>query len=276
MDFLKAKPWTGQTGIRYVEEKLDGHRVCFERSKDGLIRAHTRVQGTDLWPKLREFDWLAELGASLPLNSAIDGELHIPFVQATSIKTLINEICPALLFTPFAIPIWEGRPGKDIGMEEFRDLAVSLGQCPPETESPLSFQPFSSKVLKEEAIRRKLEGFVLKVDHYEGWYKLKPTRTVDAFVWFTSTSQAPTRFGGLEAIYVAVYTMEGKFRKIARVASGFDHDWRMNVDPYTLKGRVAEIEYDDLAANGMLKFPRFKRWRDDEKLPEECLEDQLQ
>ena len=64
--------------------------------------------------------------------------------------------------------------------------------------------------------------------------------------------------------------------EIAKVGTGFDGDYRYSVDPKKLFGRVAEIGYQSLGAKGRLKFPKFLRWRDDEKKKNECLIDQLE
>jgi ATP-dependent DNA ligase len=107
-----------------------------------------------------------------------------------------------------------------------------------------------------------IEGFVAKNGHYRQWYKIKPVKTVDCKIIHATKSFAPTHFGDLEAVLVAVRDGE-KWITIASVGNGFSEEFRQTVKRKSLVGRVCEISYSGLAANGKLLFPRFERFRDD-------------
>jgi ATP-dependent DNA ligase len=129
--------------------------------------------------------------------------------------------------------------------------------------------------LKQDAKKLKIEGFVVKDTPKGKCWKIKPTKTVDAFVTGYEISDSDSFAGGLKAVKISVYDSNGKAVEIASCGSGFFADYRMSVDPKTLIGRVGEFSYQCLAAKGRLKFPSFLRWRDDEKTADQCTMEQL-
>lgn len=303
-DFLRAGTgkWKPEE-INRIEEKLDGHRIAIVRhsnrecARDNLqrpagaphskVEVRTRTVGVDLWPQIQEFlPDLAEIALHLPYGTVLDGELYAPGVPATSVKTMINEGDSRLRFTPFAMPVFDFRPQTYVRFEIIEAMLREQGLSLPKSYSShhlplvgrISRQE-GTRFLQEEALRMGMEGFVLKRYHYEGWYKVKPKRTVDAVVMGTTVSTSDTHWGTLRAIQVGVY-FEGGLLQIASVGSGFQQEYRHSLDTdakrAALIGRICEVEYDDLAANGKLKFPRFLRWRDDEKTLAECTSDQIE
>ena len=264
VDFLKVKNYRGEK-VRCLQYKADGHYTQVE--KRGGVIVKTRTPGIDLWSKLRNTA-LARQWECLPYDTILCGELHCPGVQATSVKTMINEGDPKLQFTPFAMPFFNGDDKRETKLSEVNMVLQEWGYKPPKT---IWFQ--HSTVLNydqwaEEATRISIEGFVAKQAHFSGWFKIKPIRTVDAVVLRTRTSFAETTYGGLRGIEVGI---NGK--RLAFVGTGFKMDYRMSVDQSSLVGRVAEIAYDCVTTNSRgeqsLRFPRFVRWRDD-KPPNDC------
>ena len=118
---------------------------------------------------------------------------------------------------------------------------------------------------------------ILKQEHCKGWFKVKPLKTVDAFVTGYTYSESDTKFGWLRAVQVSVWSVDKSQTRIASVGTGFTDEFRREMcgdKAESLINRVCEIEYDSIAANGKLKFPRFLRWRYDKSM-EDCAVDQL-
>lgn len=262
MDFPKVKTWAGQP-VQYIQDKLDGFALVV---KDG--RATTRKKGVDHWPKLP--DHLQTIFNTLPRNTIIMGELYWSG-PATSIPTLLNDRDDRLKFSAFAMPMLGGDPIT----APYRDVLESLTHLGFNTPRTMSFIQGNRAAyswiitLKTRAVRLGVEGYVLKNGHMEGWYKVKPTKTVDAVVVGYTISESITHGGGLKAVQVA---LDGVV--IASVGSGFIAEYRASVNMESLIGQVCEVEYDSVAANGKLRFPRFVRWRTD-KGADECTMNQL-
>lgn len=188
--------------------------------------------------------------------------------HATNVINAVTSEPGALIYHGFALPKLKGEDTTNRSIFWANETLSSLGMCPP-TTFPTNESAIDIEVLKLQAHNLKIEGWMLKNDHCREWYKLKPTRTVDAVVVDYSVSRSPTTFGDLKAIQVA---LEGKV--IASVGTGFTPEYRATVDRKKLIGLVAEVEYDEVAANGKLKFPRFLRWRPDRD-PESCKLEQI-
>lgn len=273
---IKPKNYRGQV-IRYLHAKMDGHYVGIRKGVQGQIIGNTRTDGIDEGPRLMEIPHIAELLEKLPNDTDLDCELHCPGVQATSVKTMLIAKDPCLQLTPFAVPVCEGKSLKEVELRLAMTWIEGLGFKTPELitfDEDRIIGADEVKFWKEEAGRRGFEGWVAKLAHHEGWYKIKPLRTVDCIVVDYTISESMTWFGGLKAIIVAV--KKGRsLVTLASVGSGFEGEFRMECDPKSLVGKVCEISYDSLAAKGRLKFPRFERWRDDKPV-NECTWDQLE
>jgi|TARA_R100000501_G_C2622774_1_gene115955 ATP-dependent DNA ligase len=240
------------------------------------LRCITRT-GTDIASKLCKIGHIWNTLAGLPTQTIVDAELYAEGVQATDIKTLINDRDKRLQLSGFALPYLRGE------LVETMHAAMSLLEglyCNP----PEILEDYGDAELLDAdeiqhwlqvAIDRRMEGFVLKEDHLKGWWKLKPTKTVDVVVTDTTTSWSATHFGGIQGFNIVLYDQENGYEKVpmGNVGSGFPAELR-DRHPSNFIGRVMEVKYDSLAAKGKLKFPRFVCWRDD-KPKEECTLDQL-
>lgn len=278
-DLLKPKDYCTGTLFKFLQVKEDGLRVLVTKDEDG-IRAETRAGKTDFWDKLKHVKEIARLIANIPLGTSLDCELFAKGVQATDIKTLINNADERLILSPFAMPFYGYVDFRDKGYIFIITLLRELGFQVPHTEywdESKLYGKESLEVAKLEAHKLKIEGYVVKQAHYEGWFKIKPVRTVDVVVMDTELSESDSFMGGLKNIKVGVWTtIEDRelLVEIASVGTGFEAEYRMTVEPASLLGKVCEVTYDSLAGKGKLKFPRFLRWRDD-KLANECTMDQI-
>lgn len=241
--FIKVKNYNGQK-VRYIQHKLDGY----------CIHVTNKTVHTKKLEIMHKFDHcpLGDFFRSMVNGFAVLGELHAPGIPATSIPTLINDRDLALQFTAFALP---SHPVLTCCLA-VNKLLMKHGFTYP-TTSVLSKPIIVSKEqLCKEAERLGIEGFVVKQEHLKGWYKIKPVQTMDVVVTGTERSWSAQHYSGMKCICI------GKF---GSVGSGFTEEYRREVDRKSLIGRTAEVSFDSIAANGKLRFPRFLRWRDDEK-----------
>lgn len=265
-DVLKAKDWRPGVEFNFWQQKYDGMRILL--IKDDDIRAMTRDWKSDHWKHLREVPAIREAVNRLPRMTVLDCELWVPDTQATSVITHIKSSSPQLRLTAFACPILAGVT--DLRWAPVQTVVRTMQDVWPDVARTWYRSPETScnslaESLLAEAKELGIEGYVLKQGHYRRWWKLKPVKTCDLVVRGISISYSAQHYGKLKAIKVGPYG--GK--ELASVGSGFSVEFRHSVWPQSLIGKVAEIEYDSLAANGKLKFPRFVQWRDD-KSPEEC------
>lgn len=251
IDFIKVQEYKGQS-VKWIQPKLDGYLIML--TPDGRVLTKNKKDWTEKCTYLK-----------LPKHNAyIIGELHTPDGFATDVPNFVKEQKP-LTFTPFAIPWYNLVPSiQQYPLDTINLLLAKLGFTPPETllvqksggSVPIDDIPY----LLEQARKHKFEGWVLKNAHYAEWYKLKLARTADLRVVGITTSTSATHYGNMKALIVA--TSEG--RVVASVGSGYDESFRQK--PGRVLGRIAEIEYDLLGADGRLRFPRFLRFRDDKNI----------
>lgn len=269
-DLLRPIEYDAQP-VTFVQAKHDGLRALVIRERGGEVHVLSREGKTDFWPKLMAIPHIAGQILRLPEMTAVDCELDAPGVQATEIKTLVNNADHRLRLTAFALPVFSGVDLRN------RDWSVAAGHLVhlsfPVVETFAVGGEIDVAALVERARANGLEGYVAKRGHYAGWYKIKPVRTVDCVVISTTLSTSDSFSGGLKAVQVGVFE-NGQLKQIASVSSGFEAGYRLSVDRDSLVGQVCEIAYDSIAGKGQLKFPRFVRWRDDKPAPE-CTADQL-
>lgn len=284
MDWLpkhKVEVYRGQK-ISIAQVKFDGYYTEIYKSKSisgGIVICHKK-RIISIWPKLKNIDAIKHSIDNLPYETILRCELHAIGVHATSVPTLTNDADPRLLLSPFQIEMWdeETEPQTSFYME-WKLLNDKFPVVPEfytlhDTAGVAILPDRRIESIKQQAMERKIEGYVVKDFPGGKCWKIKPEKTVDAFVVSTAVSDSDTYAGGLKSVTIAVYD-SNTVTEIASVGSGFDGDYRMNIDLKSLIGKVGEFGYQELGAKGRLKFPKFLRWRDDEKTKEQCLINQL-
>lgn len=274
---FKVKEYDGQL-VSIAQIKFDGYYCEVYKIKD-CIEICMKKQNINLWPKLQKIEIIKNQIESLPNETILRCELHCLGIPATSVPTLINDADIRLLLSPFKIELYDGKIPNLNFQEEFDLLftkhcfTVPEYYCSWNPSKILSLEEIES--LKDAAKKLKTEGFVVKNNKYQyQCWKIKPNKTVDAFIINYVISESDSFSGGLKAVKIAVWD-GNKCIEVASCGSGFNAEYRMKVDPKTLIGRVGEFKYQSVAAKGRLKFPTFLRWRDDEKTAEQCLISQL-
>jgi ATP-dependent DNA ligase len=288
LGFFKAKRLiTDRHEIRYLQQKLDGHRVRIEKHADGSRRAITRV-GTDIWAKIAAFpEWAAAIDA-LPLRTAIDAEIHAPGVHATSVKTMLNDVDPRLTLTGFALLWFDGEEvDANLDLEVIHGIMVGHGIQIPLTEKifaePRSLSADSRDRLVRQALDNGWEGWIGKEAHLRGWYKIKPVHTVDCVVIRPTVSTSALYYGQIRGFRLGLYNEHGRLVEIASTGTGLTAGFKEQIEGREDEciGKVVVVEYDEVASQGRLKFPRIQsadtgwpHFRDDKK-PEECVLSQI-
>ena len=275
--FIKAKAYKGQP-IKHIERKLDGHRIKILPG-----RVLTRTAGVDLWDKVATLPQYEHLFRNLPNGIEIDAELWAEGRQATEMKTLINEQSEEIRLTAFALPSHQ-----DLNYPDMRESILALGFEVPVIVAnfpmPVTLEDEYLRQLKDRAIDQEWEGYIAKLDHCEGWYKIKPTRECDAFCSWVETSTSMTYFGQVKGIELSVYDDDGVSRVICQTGNGLPARFKEEFagdNKRKLINRVFTVEYDSLAQQGKLKFPRIVTDQDgwpimrEDKTPQECKDDQL-
>lgn len=272
-EFATTKEYTGQE-VLYLHHKFDGHRVTACKQPIGSERQlilYTRSQ-TDLFPDIFQkaekhgiWPWVANLLA-LPAFSSIDGELYVSGRDSSYVKTAIKECDPALKFIAFAVP-WMDK------QRRYTDpLEWAMRQA---SQFKIHFAPFikldaPQPIDKEEWAKKTpigAEGWVAKRHHYQGWYKIKPRKTIDLIV--TGFKKGNGKYADtIGSLVCSAFDARGQRREIC-LASGMTDEERRSFSEADI-GRVCEIEYQKVLSLGRLRHPIFKRWRDDEKKPFEC------
>lgn len=286
MEFLKpmkVKEYGGQP-VAIAQQKFDGYyaEVYKSRSIPGHIFVCTKKQEVNLWPKLKKHPVICNQLLQLPMETVLRCELHAFNVHATSVPTMINDADERLLLSPYCIEQWGGTKPYYSFDEEWVLLighGFTVSSRIDLSLTPKVINNSEIEFLLQKAKRYSYEGWVLKDKPRGNCYKIKPQKTVDAFVVDYTISDSDTYAGGLKSVDIAVYheDLDFTFKEviIGTVGTGFEGDYRMSVDLPSLIGRVGEFKYQELGARGRLKFPRFLRWRDDEKTKEQCLYSQL-
>ena len=264
-DRPKIRNYDGEP-IRFVQDKMDGFYCEVYCSAEFGTMAFLRSRKENITSLL---PWLPYI----PNESIVLGELHCQGTPATSVITMLQERSSQLQFSAFAVPIWNGQDcfGKDF---DYNDFLRHQG-----FNTPNMFMEFLKpttpdvKQLLKSAAKRGIEGYVLKVSHLDGWYKLKPRKTVDAFVTGYTISKSLTYFGELKGFRVEVRDGDASV-VIANVGSGLTAEFKHSCKPDEWIGKVMEVEYQSMASKGRLQFPHFIRWRED-KTAYDCTMEQL-
>jgi len=264
IDFPNIKDYHGQE-VKFLQPKYDGHLAKIHKAKEAIVLTKN---DKDITKKLYSCPKVAKIISLIPEHSILFGEL---FSQgaATDIPTLLKQGSELLQLRIFAAPIFRSLNLWNRDLCEVENILTKAG---------IPFAPTSLiedvdvGMLLQAAVLEGLEGWVLKKSHLRGWYKLKPVKTIDAFVIVAKKSFSANHFGVLQSVTIGVYDGT-KIKIIGDVGSGFTEEFRTAANFDELKGRVCEVEYDSFAKN-KLRFPRFLRWRED-KDAKDCTIKQL-
>lgn len=297
-----------------VEEKLDGESLMLARGQ-AFGRRLSDVNGWRLnkWDTLPP--WIQRLATDdelvhgeLYVVGGTSSDVKTALKEGRE-QDWLGPLCTRLRFVAHRFAFDTTDPDPMVVREALVDkgfLVPELLFCRADTKQPNAWwrpDELDVAALNLEAERRKIEGWMLKGSG-AAW-KVKRESTCDLIV--TGTKEGNGKYLGLvgalkcsahavcfdcggfgelrsetEDVCTPCPECEGKGTVLVEVAnvSGMTDDVREQLsfpdagDP-PLLGRVCEVEYNLVAAQGRLRHPRFKRWRDD-KPAAECTADQLE
>jgi ATP-dependent DNA ligase len=255
----KMKLYNG-AHLMYAHVKYDGHYLEVHKNEQGVVTCTSR-QGTEL--DLKWVPTLANAWVRLPPGTTLLGELWYPNKPASYIKTAIKNQDRQLTFSVFAAT----------GLAD-DTLETLCAECLRWGFVPI---PFYSRVPRGSSFclgsfdndnmpPMQHEGFVMKAGVWTDWRKYKPFRSIDLIVHDVNDGRG--KYVG-QVGSLTCKTTEGHV--VANV-SGFTDDERILLSASDI-GKVCEVKYQYVGAQGRLRHPNFIQWRDD-KLPEECTVDQ--
>lgn len=269
-----TKTWSHKCNVRfkYAHWKRDGHFTTVIKSETGDL---------SLWTakpiQLFGLEFLPEYPAlqRLPPWAIVLGELWVPGKRSEYIKTAIIERDSRLRFECFAIERW----GSFESIADF-GLETIAAKC---AEIALPFVPFHNlpsvqfptvNAMLTEPLPPDCEGYVLKTANLKDWHKLKECRTIECVVqgFKPGEGKFAGQVGALICNVVADHGWQGKPLEYEVAAcSGMTDVQRQWISANRLEliGKVVEVEYQCVGAQGRLRHPRFIRLRED-KTAAEC------
>lgn len=264
-----------------VEDKADGHRATVIRMPNEIIVLSRKkdVQLQDAMPPR-----FINLVAKLPDWTALDGEVFVLGKPASYVPTALRLKDGQLRFIAFGCPFFDGENQLNLPIDYHRGQLKRFGFNRTLRRGLVDLLPLDKveagethltlAELKQAARELIVEGFVVKEKHRYGglWWKVKPTRTIDAFV--TDWKLGNGKHIGLVGAFTVSVNDGDKVVDVASVGNGFQDPEREELNGDECIGRVMEVEYDSIMSKGRLRFPRFLRWRDD-KCRHECSIEQI-
>lgn len=271
-------------GTFFAQAKLQGYRATAFKQPDGRVSVFGRDQRPHLeflsrFPRLLDTDWYREFSQNAPPMTSVDAEILVPGMPDSAVPTALRTPKSNLEIISFAVPFVDGVNiyGHTLQKTErvFRSFMPSCLFAPYIHVPEGITTPHQARELAQNFIDNGYEGAVIKRANYINWWKIKSADTVDGVI--TGIMAGNGKYESLVgSIIVSVYS-KGKLVEIAS-AGGMTDQVRLELTKMYLAGdligKVAEIEYQEVAGQGRLKHPRFSRLRDD-KPPEQCTMDQL-
>lgn len=279
----KFKEWVDQP-VRWVSPKADGHLqyVCVDEQRKIMVLTKNLKDNT---AKLLSVEHIRKELRCLPCDSFVIGECHWPGHLATEVPHMLCTGDSRLKFSVFAAPLLGGKDLTNSNLMVAMYIIEALG-LDIIVAKEISAQMNRDFLLKE-AIKQKIEGWVLKNSHMDEWYKLKPVKTIDAFVLDVTESDSETYKGYMKALILGLHKPDGSVHELGECGGGFTKAFKLSM-PYDemkeslvgplhqipIRSRVCEVAYDSVTKHRKLRFPRFVRWRDD-KDTTACTTEQL-
>lgn len=279
MQLPKFKDYKNQL-VKYISPKMDGHMHYIRVDEFGGISCITK-NGKDRTGKILNIPHLKSKLINLPPNTELMAEFHCPGVPATSVPTMINNGDERLQISVFAAPLLDGEDLCNVDLPTAINRVMMHGLDVVKVycywSDATSFTATEVEQLLNEAVEKKIEGWVLKESHMEGWYKLKPVKTIDAIIVDHQVSDSKAYKGCLKSVSLGL--VDGAYiHDLGECGGGFTKEFKLSLNTVQLRNnlidKVIEVAYQSITPGKKLQFPRFIRFRDD-KDPNQCTVEQL-
>lgn len=247
---------------KYAQVKRDGYRLRITRNPAGIVKCWTR-KPKDWTVLIRELPQAQVLWTRLSVPCILHAEVWAEDVPATSIISLVKAASPQVRLSIFAVERalpddatltdaarWCDKQGLDFipyFIRGTRDVGC-LGQFTSLSDLP---KPYGD-----------IEGYVFK-DYNdqamgEGWQKYCPVKKINLVVTGWNPGTPGLQYDG----QVGSLICADSTGRVCANTSGFDQATRKTLGDHTI-GRVIEVAFKGVASKGMLRMPRFLRFRDD-------------
>ncbi len=257
----------------YVQPKLDGYR-CIYNSGYMWSRAGKPFGNKHL---------AAYFGKLFNMQDyVLDGELFVPGLNFNKLQTILNTyeapLPKGLKFVVYdCVPVkdWTAQNCKKPYSDRLKQLRKVLNDVVADYNTVIDIPNDLAETSKEAIdlyktyLKKGYEGVMLKSP--EGFYKWKRTTIRSGEMLKLKP------FKTVDLVIESIYDGEGKFEGMAggvvvnfdnhsvRVGSGFDVSTRkkMAKSPSDFIGKTIEIQYFEVTEEGSLRFPTFKRFREE-------------
>lgn len=244
--------------------KLDGVSCTFANyGKRYGIDVFSRL-GNNWIPALHKTDIYQHLAKVLQPGEAVTGELYLPDGNSSACMSYLASNANALKFAAWCLP----HSPALVPMCTVQEICeISYGVSVVQWGYTAAGLPFD---MVDTAVPQGIEGYMFRESNLTGYVKWKPIRTADLIV--SGFTEGKGKYTGKIGAIVCK-TSEGT--EVAAVSGMTDRE-RDIITSNTayFMGKVIEVEYQYVGANGRLVFPRFVRQRTD-KLPEQCTDAQF-
>lgn len=302
LKLMLCEEWDGETldTPHYCEPKLDGLRLLIQIDRDGnctpLSRGGKPIFNLEKYiiPQLKKLGFRAcvldgEVFAGTFGESASIAKSEKPHPNAKALKFYVFDYIPLNLYRDGKCEYKEKLSHRKSLLRSV--LVNAVVRAPNIVLVPYPMVPSPELVYEvtQQYMDQGYEGCVLKerASEYEygrssSWKKFKPQQTADLTVYSAVEGKAGTRLEGTMGALLCAGTVYNKglpYKVKVSVGGGFSNEWReyfwkmhkRNV----LDGTVIEVKYQDCTVANLcktsavpgakysLRFPRFKRLRDD-------------
>lgn len=241
----KPKSFDKVPPFRFWQPKLDGWRLSAYGQQDGRTLWFGRQMTIDeeFSPRINHLSWFGRV--QLPPGYALDGELWAPGKPASYVSTALANRSDDLIYTVFDVPY---RDYKVSPITDYKDLANGASNA-----YRLSYLKLfgGTPIIVPDS-----EGYVL-IDSTGKRYKYKKEQTVDLIILGIKAGNG--KYAGQVGALVCGYS---PLKPALCSVSGMDDATRAKLSLNDI-GRVVEIKYQYVGAQGGLRHPRFIRFRDD-------------
>lgn len=280
----KFKDWVDQP-VEWYQQKMDGHMYHIYVDKFGSIRCITK-NNKDKTDKVLAINSIKKQIHKLPCGTHLMVELHTPGEPATEVARGIAHGDQRLEIAAFACPMLDG---KDLYHEHIKIVESRVNELGimfvPVTRAVRGFDCTFRAGLLRAALELGIEGWVLKESHMKGWYKLKPVKTIDAFVIDHQVSDSKTYVGCLRCVTLGLLNNDElddngdpTIHDLGECGGGFTKQFKLSMDTSakrnSLLDKICEVAYQSITTHKKLQFPRFIRWRNDKDACQ-CTTEQL-
>lgn len=287
-----------------VEKKKDGHRFKLHilnnvnrlDSRRQSVNGGLYVEKTDNVPHLRDLD-LSDLKGSVLDGELVAGKDSNAVAHALGSRATEEEKAD-IRYIVFDILIFRG---VDVRRKEDSVRRALLEKCFKETKlanqtlinlipRPASMTPAQKKQVLLDALAEGEEGVMMKdvtKPYGKGWMKVKRRARYDVVVTGYEEPEEFSKKKGSEVLTETKFFSlgwvgaikfgqwkDGKLVEFGQ-ASGMTDEMRREISENREKtlGRVMEIAAQGRFPTGRFRHPQFIRWRDGEKLSEDCVYD---